>query len=76
AIMGVLTFQENLPPVTQTSIKDFIFKILYKNMASSVNGEAPDKYDYNMKGLEIAKGFRAEEEARRRAQRMQEKPGE
>ncbi|MCR5318415.1 MAG: hypothetical protein K6E22_09330 [Treponema sp.] len=76
AIMGVLTFPDNLPPVTQTSIKDFIFKILYKNMASSVNGEAPDKYDYNMKALEIAKGFRAEEEAKRRAQRMQEKSGE
>ena len=41
AIMGVLLFQENLPPTTQSSIKDFIQKILHKVMASSVNGEAP-----------------------------------
>ncbi|MBR4387421.1 MAG: hypothetical protein IKP51_12975 [Treponema sp.] len=72
AIMGVLLFQENLPPTTQASIKDFIHKILHKVMASSVNGEAPDKCDYALKGSNLAKEFQAQEDAKRREQRLKE----
>ena len=72
AIMGVLIFDENLPSFTQTSIKDFIFKILHKTMIASVNGEAPDKVDYTSKGMDIMKEIKAEEDARCREEKMNE----
>ena len=72
AIMGVLLFPEKLPDLTQTSIKDFIFKILQKGMGASVNGEAPDKTDYTAKGLTIMKELQAQEDAKRRELRLKE----
>ena len=72
AIMGVLLFPEKLPDLTQTSIKDFIFKILQKGMGASVNGETPDKTDYTAKGLTIMKELQAQEDAKRREQRLKE----
>ena len=72
AIMGVFLFPEVIPDLTQTSIKDFIFKILQKGMGASVNGETPDKTDYAARGQTIMKEMQALEDAKRREQRLKE----